>query len=131
MKPILYVGAALMIGASIYGFVDYNKASHKKEFTGMYESKEIKTPVADEEKAVIVAEEKLPVATAETKTDPVPVAKKETATVAVKHAAKKFTKTKRKKLNYELFSRAPLREEREIIEVKPPEPPKAEIKKQR
>ena len=31
MKSILYAGAALMIGASIYGFVDYKKNSHKKE----------------------------------------------------------------------------------------------------
>jgi len=40
MKTILYVGATLMIGASIYGFVDYKKTSRNKEFTKMYESKE-------------------------------------------------------------------------------------------
>ena len=36
MKSILYVGATLMIGASIYGFVDYKKTSQKKEFSTMY-----------------------------------------------------------------------------------------------
>ena len=45
MKSILYVGATLMIGASIYGFVDYKKTSHKKEFTTMYEKKKGKEPV--------------------------------------------------------------------------------------
>ena len=33
MKSILYVGATLMIGASIYGFVDYKKTSRNNEFT--------------------------------------------------------------------------------------------------
>jgi hypothetical protein len=37
MKSILYVGATLMIGASIYGFVDYNKTSRNREFRDMYE----------------------------------------------------------------------------------------------
>ena len=36
MKSILYVGATLMIGASIYGFVEYKQTSQKKEFTSMY-----------------------------------------------------------------------------------------------
>lgn len=36
MKSALYVGATLMMGASIYGFVDYQQTSHKKEFTNMY-----------------------------------------------------------------------------------------------
>jgi hypothetical protein len=40
MKPILYVGAALMVGASIYGFVDYKKASQKRDFADMYEATE-------------------------------------------------------------------------------------------
>lgn len=42
---MLYVGAALMIGASIYGFVDYKKTSQEKEFTGMY-ADEKEPPVA-------------------------------------------------------------------------------------
>src|SRR5687767_9242559 len=36
MKPLLLIGAALMVGAGIYGFVDYKKANHKKEFQTLY-----------------------------------------------------------------------------------------------
>ena len=47
MKSILYVGATLMIGASIYGFVDYKQTSQKKEFSNMYveEEEKVKEPV--------------------------------------------------------------------------------------
>ena len=45
MKSILYVGATLMIGASIYGFVDYKQTSHKKEFTSMYAEEKATEPV--------------------------------------------------------------------------------------
>lgn len=44
MKSILYVGATLMIGASIYGFIDYRKTSRNKQFSSMYEVKEIADP---------------------------------------------------------------------------------------
>ncbi|MGZ8508845.1 MAG: hypothetical protein ACXWWA_00660, partial [Chitinophagaceae bacterium] len=49
MKPILYVGAALMISASIYGFVDY-KANRNKEFKNMYAGEKVSQPVAIPEK---------------------------------------------------------------------------------
>jgi hypothetical protein len=52
MKTILYAGAALMIGASIYGFVDYKSTQNKKEFKEMYAE-----PVQPTEEEV-VAEEK-------------------------------------------------------------------------
>ncbi|MEO6612650.1 MAG: hypothetical protein ABIT05_14600 [Chitinophagaceae bacterium] len=45
MKSILYVGATLMIGASIYGFVDYRQTSYKKEFTDMYVEEKTGEPV--------------------------------------------------------------------------------------
>ena len=45
MKSILYVGATLMIGTSIYGFVDYKQTSHKKEFTSMYAEEKATEPV--------------------------------------------------------------------------------------
>lgn len=44
MKSILYVGATLMIGASIYGFVDYSKTRNNKEFNNMYAEKEKADP---------------------------------------------------------------------------------------
>ncbi|MCY7311445.1 MAG: hypothetical protein LH619_11755 [Chitinophagaceae bacterium] len=49
MKSILYVGATLMIGASIYGFVDYKQTHGKKEFKEMY-AEEKETDIMDEEK---------------------------------------------------------------------------------
>jgi uncharacterized protein HemX len=36
MKPLFLIGAALMAGAGIYGFVDYKKASLRKEFQSLY-----------------------------------------------------------------------------------------------
>jgi hypothetical protein len=43
-----------MIGASIYGFVDYEKTKNKKEFTDMYKETEVTEPV-------IVPDVKVPV----------------------------------------------------------------------
>lgn len=60
MKSVLYVGASLMIGASIYGFVDYKQTSQQKEFTSMYvEEKETEpaTEVVTEKTEVAVASE--------------------------------------------------------------------------
>ena len=36
---MLYVGAALILAAGIFGFTDYAKASGAKEFKSMYENK--------------------------------------------------------------------------------------------
>lgn len=38
MKAILYIGAVLMTGASVYGFVDYKKSNHK--LSNLYESEQ-------------------------------------------------------------------------------------------
>ena len=57
MKTILYVGAALMIGASIYGFVDYKKTSRQKEFKKMYDSQETVSPIVDKEKTVVLKDQ--------------------------------------------------------------------------
>lgn len=40
MKSIFYVGAALMLGASVYGFVDYRNAKSQKEFKELYKPDE-------------------------------------------------------------------------------------------
>src|SRR5258705_3365996 len=45
MKAILYAGAVLMTGASIYGFIDYKKTSRDKAFTTMYKTEEGGTAV--------------------------------------------------------------------------------------
>ena len=142
MKSVLYVGAALMIGASIYGFVDYKNTSHKKEFTGMYEEKKLAQPVLSHET------EKKPEVTVATNTVTnkkavnKKVAKKKASKIADDpiHAIKPVSKDevmitdlfeiedaevdpaiaknsepekklkKKKKLNRNMFSRAPIRE---------------------
>lgn len=48
MKTVLYAGAALMIGASIYGFVDLKNKSQQKEFKTLYKEEKAKTPVVTE-----------------------------------------------------------------------------------
>jgi len=104
MKSILYVAALLMIGASIYGFVDYSKTSRHKEFKSMYDENEVRQPVVTNEKQadgirpdVIVNK-----ATSETKPDQ-----------PVKQAVKK--KKKKRTVFVESFSRAPLKEKEVVI----------------
>ena len=142
MKSILYVGATLMIGASIYGFVDYKKKSHDKTFTGMYESKELKEPVViktnpapaiEEKTAPVLASKKVAVkkeaaiedeVISKTKIDVISAEKLETDPVVVSTGTlkdngttEKYKKAKKRKLSVKSFSRAPLREEREIVEL--------------
>jgi hypothetical protein len=148
MKSILYVGATLMIGASIYGFVDYKKQSHNKTFTGMYESKEpvvTKTntvPSIEERAEPVFAGRKLSKKTepvtedeinSKTKIDVVSAEKIETdpvltETTSVKDngATERYKKAKKRKFSTKSFSRAPLREEREIVDI--PVPDKVETK---
>jgi hypothetical protein len=57
MKSILYVGAALMAGASIYGFIDYKKTARNGQLDRMYKAEEISQPVAIEEKTKPVVQE--------------------------------------------------------------------------
>ena len=116
MKSILYVGATLMIGASIYGFVDYKKTSQQKEFTGMYESNEINSPEIKEVKNLPVTGKNDPVTEKVTGKNIVPGnAVINTAVVKEATKEKKSKPVKRRKLNYKQFSRAPLREELRVI----------------
>lgn len=118
MKSILYVGATLMIGASIYGFVDYKQTQNKKEFKAMYVDKKTEPVASITDKKIPDPAEKIDVTgTMKTGKTPVDV----TPSKEIKKAVKK-----KKKLNHKIFSRAPLREEQEIIVV---ESPTAEVKK--
>ena len=146
MKSILYVGATLMIGASIYGFVDYKETSQKDEFTGMYTEEKIKPDVKvvtdvvaqPEKKSETVLTKKEPVKKAVSKKkvamkeEPLPAihpiaedalltisepGEIETVSVDETIAADKapVKVKKRKKINSKIFSRAPIREEEEIV----------------
>ena len=122
MKSILYVGATLMIGASIYGFVDYKKTSQKKEFSTMYGEEKKKA-------VVVIADNKTtePVMKKEIKEIEKPVAD---IKVSEKSNAVKKVK-KKKRFSAELFSRAPIREEEiEIKELEKPAVKKTENKEQ-
>jgi hypothetical protein len=118
MKSILYVAATLMIGASIYGFVDYKKTNQHKEFKAMYDEPEVKEAVASEEKK-----------TAEVAA-PKTVSKKEQGVIAKNEPSKEPAKKIKKKrtINYESFSRAPLREKVEVVVI--PEVKEAKDKEQ-
>jgi hypothetical protein len=132
-----------MIGASIYGFVDYKQTHKKKEFKEMYSEKKAADPVI-----VVTPEEPAPVPDriADTKTKPIAPKKKVAASeIAVdpiqpvaeedKMAREKKniasepavsvepseessalkTVKKKRKIRKEFFSRAPLRDEEEVL----------------
>ena len=109
MKSILYVGATLMIGASIYGFVDYQQTSHKKEFNNMYKTGEVIEPakVITEKKAIV----------ADTK-EALVKEEKAVVTAPAKKETKKAVKKKKRKLDSKLFSRGALDERYFKEEVK-------------
>jgi len=143
-----------MIGASIYGFVNYKQTQGKKEFKEMYVEEKRTAPVVEEKKttepAVIkenvigkksVRKKKLapkeedilpiiePIAADEmVDTREVKVIEKSSVNVTPSsdsNIEKKIVK-KKKRLNTKLFSRAPLREPEEINLV---EPAKTDVKK--
>jgi hypothetical protein len=105
MKSVLYVAATVMIGASIYGFVDYSKTSKHKEFKTMYEENDIKTsPAAEGKKQTDIAV-------------PETISKKEVIEVNSEEPFKKPADKikKRRTIDLKSFSRAPLREKKEIV----------------
>lgn len=110
MRSILYAGAALMIGASIYGFIDYKKTSSKKEFAAMYkEPKSVAPPDPLKENE----NDKAGTITLESKK----VIKNLNIAVTDKGRAtgKKTEIKKKRKFRFSEFSRAPLRDEEKVI----------------
>lgn len=122
MKPILYFSAALMIGASIYGFVDYKKTTRIANFKNMYDKKEVTNSAIASKKENVV---KMPEPPGNTKVvtpgksieKGKPMTKKTTTKKSVRSIAEKSNLKKQKKLDHKLFSRAPLREYPEIKEI--------------
>lgn len=128
MKSILYAGATLMIGASIYGFVDYKNTSHKKEFVNMYDEpgkkKVIKetTPVTNEtaevKKQTSLKESKNVTLKQEVVADK-PADVRKVTTKEIKKKDKIFKVKKHKKLDRKIFSRAPIRDDFDEEELLP------------
>jgi len=114
MKSILYIGAVLMTGACIYGFVDYRKTSNRKEFKSLYrtETASTKTALSPEQvrdvNAIEKVNEKTKIAEPATVNSDVDKTEraKEISPVKTVNGTRKFSK--RKKLNYKLYSRAVL-----------------------
>lgn len=102
MKSILYIGAACMLGAGIYGFVDYKKKERSREFQSLYreEQKKLQEPAP----AVVAPA----VVTAPVLTVKVEMAAEEKKRVT---AGKEVVKKKKRKISGEQFSRAALIEE--------------------
>ncbi|MBK7291872.1 MAG: hypothetical protein KBF82_01880 [Chitinophagaceae bacterium] len=158
MKSILYVGASLMVAASIYGFVDYKQTSKEKEFKGMYTEKKAVVPaeVTDVETTEPVVKTEV---TKQTKTNvtkkkvvteeedvfpavkPVPADQKLTSEgkdisitneVSVVPSKETTVVKKKRKFSIKEFSRAPLRDryvdEEATTPVKKKELKKLEIK---
>jgi hypothetical protein len=105
MKSILYVGAALMISASIYGFVDYNRTSNRKEFLNMYKSKDPATVSVTIPQTNEITPKKEMVAVEKVIEETTPTVLKK-----INIPGKKYKTVKKKELSYKLFSRAALDE---------------------
>jgi len=121
MKAILYVGGALMVAASIYGFIDYKKSSHDKKFRELYENrKDVSVPAEKREVSAV-------------KEEPVKISKEKTESSATnKEQQSNSSTTKRsgkkiRKIKLEEFSRAKL-EDKPLIEEIKIEPKKEEVK---
>ena len=124
MKAILYVGGALMVAASIYGFIDYKKSSHDKNFNRLYNNKEVRK-VNDELNST--KQETVKVANAK---EEVVAASEETKNKEVKSSStteKKPVIKKKRKVTFEKFSRAKL-DDKFLEEKVKIEPKKEEIK---
>lgn len=97
MKSILYVAGALMVAASIYGFVEYKKKSQSPVFNSLYKSEKQVEPVTNP--------------TVELPTNN----SAEILAPATEHKttinSNKKIEKRSKKIRKEYFSRAPLRED--------------------
>lgn len=105
MKSMLFVGATLMVGACIYGFVDFRKANQRAEFRSLYKKEEKKQDLrsADKRFSTVVVDEKHQTkqVTDEAKVEQVP-------TEELKDV--KTTAAPRRRLSRKAFSRGEIRE---------------------
>lgn len=158
MKSILYVGASLMVAASIYGFVDFKQTRQKKEFNSMYTEKKAVVPVditnVETTEPVVKTEETKQTKTVVAKKKAIATEKEDDDLPAIKRVPaeqqltsedkdisltdevsvvpakenKVITTKKKRKISTKLFSRAPLREDYDDEELPAPSK-KKEIKK--
>jgi len=114
MKSILYIGAVLMTGACIYGFVDYRKTSNRKEFKSLYrtEAASTKTALSPQQvrdiNAIEKVNERVKIAGPVKELSDANKIEPAKGTTEVKFVNGTRKSSKRKKLNYKLYSRAAL-----------------------
>lgn len=70
MKAILYIGAFLMTGASVYGFIDYKKSNRSKDLNDLYETKKQEVALQDEKATASPREQKLQTSKTEKANEP-------------------------------------------------------------
>lgn len=112
MRTLLFIGATLMVGAGIYGFVDYRKKEQNRAFQALYKQEK---PAVQQPAPEIV-------------TSPVPIVPVAEVTVkTISHdksaARKKARKEKFKKISYKQFSRAIPEEVLEEVKIEQTPPP--------
>ena len=107
MKAILHIGAILMVGASIYGFIDYKRSSNEKQFRTLYDNKE-EVAMRKKEKELSSARGNSATLHAETST----------AAAIPEVTTKKINVRKKKTINYKEFSRARIDEKISKEELK-------------
>ncbi len=127
MKSILYLGVLLMASAAIYGFVDYERSGGQPTFDKLYSEEPM--PVAQE----VPAPPSKPLIENVVFTQPEitpEMSKLKSLLQAVKESVvtEKKKKKKERKIDYESFSRAPLREIQEIDEIPKTEPAPVKLK---
>lgn len=129
MKAILYVGGALMVAASIYGFVDFKKSSQSKNFRDLYEDKKEITIPKERQELNVTKEEPVKITDVKKQTETT-VKNEEVKNKELKASSttdKKPVIKKKRKIGVENFSRAPL-DEKYLKEKIITEPKKKEVK---
>lgn len=105
MKTMMYIGAALMVGASIYGYANYEKARKKKEFSEMYKEPAPVARMVSQPEAPVV--EKKAEVSKTTKTAATKVNEPSKKSTEVKTTTERKV-TKKRKIRREFFSRGGL-----------------------
>ena len=105
MKTMMFICAALMVGASIYGYANYEKARKKKAFTEMYKEPAPVVELVSPPEAPVV--EKTPVVSVTTKTTATKVNVPSKKSTEAKTTTERKV-TKKRKSRREFFSRGGL-----------------------
>jgi len=99
MRSLIFISAALMVAAGIFGFVDYKKKEQSKEFKALYQEEK---PVVQQPAPEIISSPAPVIAVKETS--------EETVDNTKNTVSKKAKKGNHKRIKYSQFSRADIEE---------------------